>query len=256
MTTSRILKSATWIFAGALAMAACSIEQTQKSADDLIKKVERTVDDAVDKTDQAAEQKNPDDESSDAINVAMAAPGDFYPSSPEKKFHSLILPVATCDTKAAAVQLSNEVKVLPTFNGTSPWPGLYGFWIHQQAGMYARISSHPKTATDLVDGTVTKYVTIKIALVDLCTKKVIATGEKTLKASDNVVNRIRIRLDKHSLKQVVNPEVIVNRIADPKSQQPIKELLGLTLRYKKTDTDKNATYEEPILLTNVLNLTF
>jgi hypothetical protein len=244
MTTKRYTNAATWLIAMTITASACDTAKIQAEADKTIKKVE-----------EKAAETNEKPETNTA-ELAMAAPGDFQDSSPSKEFQTLVLPKPECDIEEKALNLHQQVKVMPTFDGVSPWPGLLGFWINQKAGIYVKITNRYSTKTNELDGTSTRLAVITLTMVNLCTSEVIAKGEKSIKASKLPINQLNIRLEKGTLKQALNPEAVIARIGEPKSQKPINDLVGLTLRYQIEGADEKTTHEEPILLRNVLNLQF
>ncbi len=243
MKTSRTTNSAMWIIVGVLALASCNTEEIQTKADKTIGNIEDNVENETNENDTKAD-------------TTIAAPDDFDRKGNANKAESLVLPKINCDTKAATQELNNQVRVLPTFDGVSPWPGLAGFWVRQTAGIYVQVSIQNSTQLNSDDGSSVKKITIKLKLRDLCTNKILAEGERSLTPSKRALTKINIALTKNSLKQAVNPSVVIQRIADKESQRPIEDMMGMTLQYNLKGNEKGARMNERILLRNVLNLTF
>lgn len=191
-----------------------------------------------------------------AESLSMANAARFNSDDSKQQFKSEVLPEPVCNTDVAANLLRQEVRSnpLPTFDGVSPWPGLYGFWVHQQAGVYVLVSGKSTTTTLLSRGASQRALKVQIKIVNLCTHEIIATGTTTLTSADYPRNQIKIKLRNSSLNNAIAPTATLARVANPKSQTVIKDAIGLTLRFRPAGKERGDFRTESILLKNVLNL--
>jgi len=175
-------------------------------------------------------------------------------SGQDKKYEGFALPEIDCDTKKAlnGLQLFARSNPLPTHDGVSPWPGLWGFWVHQKAGAYAVITGF-KTEDAKQSG-------IKVKLINLCTNKVLAEGKTEVNALNLPMTSFSVSLENKTLKKIRDPKIIISRVTEPKKKESLKEnpepsknLVGLTLKYKVGDAEDDSELEEAILLKNLLN---
>ena len=187
-----------------------------------------------------------------AQNLSMASPKDFS----ESAFENSALPQPRCNTSVAAQNLQESVKMspLPTFDGVSPWPGLFGFWVHEDAGIYVVVNG--KTSYESLFGRSTnKVLQVQVKLYSLCGNELIGKGTTTLKsAGASSRNQVIVRLGNHSIKNISSPFITLSRLGDPKTQKPLINDLGLTLKYRPGVRSRASFVEESILLKNVLNL--
>lgn len=175
---------------------------------------------------------------------------DTFVGSEAEGFKSDILPTPKCNTQVEAASLKTEIRrnPLPTFDGVSPWPGLLGLWVHKKAGIYLTV------ANDRTSKLAPNSKTQKIAVVvyDLCTKARIANGATVITRGQST---IRVKLENHSLTEGSRPYITLSRIEDEKADKPIKDIIGMTLEYRKTRSERSSELKkESILLRNVLNL--
>lgn len=248
MTTTWKHKNTLLMIIGALALGACSVDEAQKAADKAITKVENTVDP------KSEEVTEIGDGEGDTTLLALKSTEEFNDSDDKNNFKSAVLPAPECNTALESVRLQRLVASIPmpTFDGVSPWPGIFGYWVHPKAGVYARIDGAYRSI-EAADKE--KVLVVRLKLYDLCTNKVIGEGSSSIPVVNLPTNSVRIRLEKHTLKSSVHPVITIKRVKDPKADKASVYEVGFTVQFKsKSGANPNLIKKEAILMRNVLQL--